>query len=433
MKLVINSLYKNLVNIALMFLFIAVFLIKLPPLYIFSTPSRLFTTHVLAKIILMGIFIYLFLNIKTRKKITKNNAMRVLLIYFISQSISIISANDVILFLKDYQNLISSLVLFVTAFVLLQTQRYKRILFGFIVSTGIFIVGLDFIFYLFPNQTLSIVNELIQKEVLEYYTYNLQRGRYNLYLNTELFLPFFITAFLFFTKDKLSKTSLSLTIFLTIFLTFVSNFRHRLLFLLFVLISYGIFLWVKRAIKLKQITIIFFLFVLTSIISSLLFVRTFYERSIINRVFLEDETEDINSLRWRANNLRRSIDLAISSPFFGIGLGNYQKYAEDMSKFKIKYRARGKFFLETPTDPHNIISKTISETGIVGFMGLIIMIIFFLSRDILLLKRNTAAYIVPYIISFWGLFILSLITPSITIFRGGWMWFLRGIIESIHM
>ena len=34
-------------------------------------------------------------------------------------------------------------------------------------------------------------------------------------------------------------------------------------------------------------------------------------------------------------------------------------------------------------------------------------------------------------ISFWGLFLLSLITPSITIFRGGWMWFMRGLIEGL--
>ena len=53
-------------------------------------------------------------------------------------------------------------------------------------------------------------------------------------------------------------------------------------------------------------------------------------------------------------------------------------------------------------------------------------------RDWVLIKTSKSFEIFAYIVAFWGLFMLSIFTPSITLFRGGWMWFIRGCLEGQH-
>lgn len=407
---------------------LAMFLIKIPPFYISPFTTKFLTSHVLAKLILGGLFLYFIINTKIRTKLN-NKALIFPFLFFLSQTISVIAAKDILLFLKDYQNIIFALLILILGFIYGLNKKNKEIIFNFIIITGILVVVLDFVYFLFASQFLSFISNFVQKEALPVYIANFERGRYNLYLNTELFLPFFISAFLF-TKQNKNKTLSSIAIFLIIFFSFVSNFRHRLLFLMFALISYGILILKNKNLNIKKILLTFSGIFIIGAISSLLIARIFFQHDIINRLFLQDEIEDVKSVNSRVDNLNKSIELFKSSPLVGIGLGNYQIYMKDNGKFSIFDPVAKELNSQSISDPHSIVSKTLSESGAIGLMSLTIMVLFYLRRDIIYLRENDSLEISAYIISFWGLFILSLITPSITLFRGGWMWFMRGILEG---
>ncbi|MEK7597042.1 MAG: O-antigen ligase family protein [Patescibacteria group bacterium] len=407
---------------------LVMFLIKIPPFYISPFATKFLTSHVLAKLILGALFIYFILDTKIRTKLNKKVLIFPLL-FFLSQSLSLIAARDIYFFLKDYQNIIFSLLILILGFIYGQNKKNKEIIYNFIFTIGILIITLDFVYFLFASQFLSFISIFVQKEALPVYIVNLERGRYNLYLNTELFLPFFIGAFLF-TKQNKNKILFSIAIFLIIFLSFVSNFRHRLLFLMFALISYGFLIVKNKNLNVKKILLTFSGIFVIGAISSLLIARVFFQHDIVNRLFLQDEIEDVKSVNSRVDNLNKSIELFKSSPLAGIGLGNYQIYMKDNGKFYIFDPVAKELNSQSISDPHSIVSKTLSETGMTGLISLTIMVLFYLRRDIIYLRENDSQEISAYIISFWGLFILSLITPSITLFRGGWMWFMRGILEG---
>lgn len=425
--------YKYLELIILIVFLLAVFLIKLPPLYFLSIPSKLYTTHVIAKLIIIGAPLYLLTNNKIRKNIQNNKVIKFPLFYLLTQSVSIIVASDVFLFLKDYQNLLASFLLFIIAFVFAQKKDYANFINKFIILVGVIIIIIDLIFYLFSNQFIFITKNFIQIEAFSLYVFNLQRGRYNLYLNTELFLPFFINFLLLSKQDLLKKMMGTIAIILTIFLAFVSNFRHRIIFLIFVIFFYGFFLLVKRKAKNLKAVVAFLSISLLGLLFSLLIVRNYYQWDIVDRLLLQDQTEDVQTINLRINNYKQSIELLLTSPFIGVGLGNYKIYVENRAKHLVINKLQNDVYTASIQDPHSIISKTAGETGIIGLFGLIIMILFFLRRDLYFLKKGITPNIFAYVISFWGLFILSLITPSITIFRGGWMWFIRGILEGHYI
>jgi len=416
-------------RIDLVLFLITMFLIKLPPFYLSSATSRFLTTHVVAKVIIGIIFLYSLINTKIRAKLNHKSIIFPLL-FFISQTLSIVKAADTVLFLKDYQNLIIALLIIILGFIYGQSKKNSSFIYKFILITGVFTIFLDFIYFLFSRQFISFISIFIQKEMLPVYIINLDRNRYNLYLNTELFLPFFITVFII-SKEKSKKRSSLIAVFFTIFTTIISNFRHRLLFLIFVLIAFGYNFYCKRKeINIKKIFTVFFIVFLLASISSLFIARTFFQKNIVNRLLFQDEFEDVNSINTRLNNFENSMKLFYSSPLFGVGLGNYQLYQGNNKEFSVVDPIKRNFMVESRSDPHSIISKTTGESGIVGGLALWAMIFFFLRRDWIFIKKNDSYKIFAYIVAFWGLFMLSLITPSITIFRGGWMWFLRGLIES---
>lgn len=415
--------------IGLMLFLLAMFLIKLPSFYLSSATSKFLTSHVVAKIIIGIIFLYFLIDIKIRKKLNHKSII-LPFIFLISQTLSILRAVDTVLFLKDYQNLIFFLLIIILGFIYGQRKKNASIIYKFILITGVFVVFLDFIYFLFSHQFIYFISIFIQKEMLPAYILNLERGRYNLYLNTELFLPFFITIFLI-SNNKLNKIYSLVAVSFITFSTIISNFRHRLLFLIFVLISFGYNFFQKRKktyIK-KYVTIFFAVFLLVTF-SSLFIARTFFQKDIVNRLLFQNEFEDVSTINTRLNNFKNSMKLLSSSPVFGVGLGNYQLYQGNNKEFSVIDSMQRDFMVESRSDPHSIISKTAGESGIIGLLALGLMIIYFFRRDFLFIKEDGSYEVFAYIISFWGLFILSLITPSITIFRGGWMWFMRGLLEG---
>lgn len=423
----INNFRINLFKMIDLTLFLlAMFLIKIPPFYISPFTTKFLTSHVVAKLILGGLFIFFIFDSKIRTKLN-SKLLFFPFLFFLSQTLSVIKANDILLFLKDYQNVVFAFFIFLMGYIFVRGKDNLSIIYNFILTTGLSVIIIDFTYLLFSAQFISFIKVFVQQEMLPVYILNLERERFNLYLNTELFLPFFINVFLL---KKHNKSLTLIAIFLIIFLTFVSNFRHRLLFLVMSLISYGILIIREKRVNARKVISILLIIFVIGTASSLLVTKVFFQHDIINRLLLQNEFEDIFTINSRVDHLKQSASLMTSSPIFGIGLGNYQLYNNKNSTFSIIDPIAKQFRTESSNDPHSIISKTMGETGLLGLVTLAFMILNFMIRDIYYFREKKLSTITPFIIAFWGFFILSLITPSITIFRGGWMWFLRGILEG---
>lgn len=416
----------NLKLLFYVFLFL-IFLIKTPPFYyIPGVNNTLFSSHSFAKIIIILIFVFLLFFFREKiKNVSKNKATNLLIFFLIFQSLSFISSKDDLLFWKSYHNIIVAIIIFITTLFFLRERQNKKVLNDFIIFTGFFLIVLELIFFLSPKKFIFYFQNIFQKEVFDAYLTNIYRGRRSLDLNLELFLPIFLVE-IFTNKQNFLLIVFSIIL---IFLSFISNFRTRALMIFFGLLT---FILIAKISKIKKIIflIIFGMIVIFSLkISNLL-----YSFNIIDRFLeLENVTIEPNSANFRINNIQKSIDFFLSSPLFGVGLGNYGLINENKEKysFSILEKSIKNYYLDMRYSPHNILFHILSETGIFGLISFLAIIVNFFIEDYFYLKKRQINYCFGYILSYWSIFIFLLLNPSHTIFNIGWFWFIRGVIESL--
>ncbi len=431
------------------YLFLAsIFLIKITPFYYLPIANKLFSSHTLAKLIIgLIFFISLLVNRNQIKKSLSENKKIFLLIilFFISQSLSIINTIDIILFWKSYHNLITALLIFFIGFLFIKPDRpVIRMLHIFLIFTGVIAVFLEVVFLIFPDQFLNFSSRFIQQEVLDAYLTNFFRGRISLDLNTELFLPVFLLNSLFYYNHKIYNKSIFffLISLIIIFLSIISNFRTRVLCSLFSILMVLVVFFLKIIKKnyrldfiknIFNIIFIILIFLLTAN-SALKLSNNIFRFNVIDRVLMEDRYEDVGSVNFRAASIARSYEIFKAFPLTGIGLGNFIyfnshlvgiKYSLVVSKSEKNYHELVLY------SPHSIFAQTISETGLLGIVFFLVLIGYFIIKDFRLLRYSKTKYIYGYIIASWEIFIFTLFNPSSTIFIIGWFWFLRGIIEVL--
>lgn len=412
-------------NITLLF-FIAFFLLKFIPLEFETIGIPILTTHVAGKILIFLVTTYhLFID---KSNVSKSVAAKILLFYFVTQSVSIITAKDVTLFLKDYQNLFFNILIWFNAFILIQHHGNKNKFFSFTLFLGVVITVVEFIYYLFPNQFFAVGQLIIQNEVYETYQFDFGRDRYHLYLHTEMFLPFLIH-YLFQLKKPSMYVLYLVVITISIVLSIVSKFRRK--FIIAILGgAYTLFTLKNEFFVQKSKAIIILIGICFIVIFG---ISLFGEKSytVIDRILLTEE-QDIATIDTRKESLWRSIDLLSSSWITGVGMGNYQLYVSDNNKTQIADSVSKRLYQRSSADPHSIISKTMAETGIVGLIGLSVMIIFFGIRDVKRYRFFQEWEIHPYITGFWLLALYSLFSPFTTVFVSGLFWYFRGVIEGVY-
>ena len=139
----------------MLFLFsAAIILIKLPPFYLFSQlPSTAFTSHVLAKVLLL--FITFFLVKIYWQQLTQHKvAILVVFIFFLSQSAAVFGAQQLVFFWKQYQNVITAVLIFFSSCFF---TREKRLTwwFSLIYAIGVGVVIAELLFLLFTDSVSS--------------------------------------------------------------------------------------------------------------------------------------------------------------------------------------------------------------------------------------------------------------------------------------
>ncbi len=419
MKNLLNSMKKLLLKINnlkyLSFILVMSLIItRLPPFYIIPYKYRFFTSHSIVKVFH---FILLFFLLKNNGKelseiYSKNKIyLNLIVVYFLIQSISVITALDINAYLNSFQTVVITYTIFINSILLLSKTKYPLIKISFFIRKfAILIIFLEIIFFIFNKHLLPL--SFLQNEYLDAIMYNIDRQRYTLELNPETLLPF-----VFISTSKYTNVIL---VTLVAFTSFLSNFRSRLILLFFSLILM-VRLYSKEINQKLIITLTIILVPLLVLVSNEIF-----SSNVLRRF-----SEIITSKRqdYRILSINKTFDIIKKSPLLGVGLGNYDSiYRDNKSNNSLLLPKYAKNYTNLVSkSPHNIFLSSLSETGVIGFISLSILIIYFLKFDIYLIKQKNKQ-LIPYIISAWSTFIFTLFNPSHTIFVIGWFWFMRAIV-----
>jgi len=422
----VNKVINQIKRHELILFFIALFLLKVPPFYVFVR-SQFFTIHVVSKVII--VFLLLIKAIKNDFRTEGRKWVFVaVFLYLVSQSVSVINAENITYFWKKYQTIIGSITLFYLSYLMAKDTSYYKKIMSFVYFAGLFMVTIEFFLYVFPGFFMFLIKYFFQREIADLYLYNLNEGKYNLYTSIEIFLPFFTYETVkALQKNQKFKMFVNLSmICCTCLLTFVSQFRTRLLQLilaLFLSIWHFLFGKINRLTgsgknNLKLALVILILFVL------------FFKNTglnLIKRTFLPN-SDDKKTVLYRFTGLAQSYKLFLQSPIFGVGLGNYKYYINN-TNIKIENNPETEHSRITLEDPHGIISETIAETGLFGFIATLLMLLIFIIEDGRLIRKKND-FVIACIIASWTILIRGLVSPINTLYLVGWFWFFRGVVSA---
>lgn len=417
--MIIGYLKKSFQNPLYLFL-ICLFLIKIPPFYIIPLIKNGFlTTHTLARLIVVILFLnQIFINKKYF--FYKSKPIIIFLIYFGFVSLSIISTVNIKDYLLRYKDIVfPGLFLFLTL-----VFKYKK---NDILKIFFYAAIVNFFYQIFlfinPRAFTSFAGFFVYSSHLELVLINIGRARIFIETYDEIAIPF---VFYYLSISNKGKEKIYLyTILAFISLpSFLSNFRSRILMLLFSFIMSFIFLTKKR---LNQKILIFIILMFIGYFSYIILNYNF-KFSFIDRFALTDKKEDINTIGYRWNNIVISEKIAESQPLLGVGLGNYyDNLPPEKKSFLSLSNWQNKEAQIASTNPHNIFAQILSELGFISLFFYLIMISYFALSDIkILLKQNNFPKAI--IISFWSLFIYSLFNPTTTLTYNSLFWILRALI-----
>jgi O-antigen ligase len=392
-------------------IYYAVILVALlPPLFIFSP---MFTTYRVGGFILV-VLLLLFLWLK--KMFPVHTLLeKLVLILFIAQSLSILSANNGEAFINAYENICYGLVFFFVSSVVITKKNTDTILSLLVITAGI---TLFLRLCIFLDIFTWIGNFVIHPGYMEIVMMNVGRGRVFIDSYEETILPLCLY---FIAEKKYIKTNSFLIIGIAI-MSVLSGFRTKVLMFLLSIILPLFFLG-----KVRKLTVI--LLVCTTIIFSFLYMTNSIGGGISLIERLHTDVDDITT--GRATRVQEGMLMGMSSPFIGVGLGNYfDNIPFSMQKsFSLFNQKREELALAAP-DPHNIFISLFAETGIVGLGSFLFLLTYFLYKDISLLRKKGYEKVKIVSVSFWVLFSYSLANPSGSISYITLFWLFRVVIEK---
>ncbi len=428
MHTVLNRINSYFSKFGIYVLCITVFFIRLPPFYLVPIPSSLVTSHSLARYLAIVLFITGSLNmiIKRRKTPLAPILSALLLLYFTSQSISILKAINIESFLIIYKNLTLALLIFICTLLIADShQKINKILTAIVVTITIELVYQLITYIQSPSFIFESLKAILYERYWDAIELNLLRDRFFVDIYNSALLPIFFY-YLFNSKKQISKIFFVFSSLALSFFSIVSNFRTQVFMLT---ISYfGSVLFLINTVR-RRITVIALSFIL--LIAGHQIGQLYSGQSALTRIFSPEE-EEYATISGRITWWSYTIEMARLSPVTGIGLGNYYDYlpySEKKGNMSLSSYFRDLKAL-TLSDPHNIFFVTLAETGILGLISLISLIIIFVSHDIKYLQKNNRL-LNTLIISFWSLSSYSLFNPSVNNSYLSTLWLLRGLIEKV--
>jgi len=365
--------------------------------------SGLPSQHGLSKAIWIFISIlYGYSIIKSEERIQKKHIVFVwmYLIFLLSQAISIVNAFNIYGYMEMMEEyVIMGMFILSTLWISQQKNPGKTFLTVIMAVTSIDLAQYT-ILYLFPDIVNSGISGYFNQEYLSIINFNLGRGRIYFESYAEAYLPLLL--FVGINKSGLlQKASFVSTATLIIF-SYITNFRSKFITLIFSLLSSIIIL----SNKIKTLLLV--------LIPSLIITLVFSGNIVLERFNISSDWENLRTIESRLVNWEMALDMGIQNPIFGVGSGNYFDYVDSSLKRSVTiFKDIEREFSLGIIDPHNILAKTFAETGLVGILGLVALLVFFIYKDVSILKsKNTFPKLL--VVGFWTIFIYSLANPGFT-------------------
>ncbi|PIU74371.1 hypothetical protein COS77_01970 [Candidatus Roizmanbacteria bacterium CG06_land_8_20_14_3_00_34_14] len=388
----------------LILFYLSFFLIRLPPLIL---PFNL-SSHILFRLINFIILIKLFF--LNKKTIKFKGIIIFLLLFFVSQSLSVINVINFNTYLYFFERLVTVCLFTLVSHSLINNQKKTDVIIKLINITAIINVILELTMFFSP-QFVNFLYKFIHPSVLDIFVFNVNRGRLYFESYGEVFLP--IILYLFFKEKLLFKKIIYWLVVLgIILLAFWSNYRDR-----FVVVCFSLFttLMIFRKdifkIKIKQNVIFLFATVLI-FIGGFFYIYQTRGYSVIDRLLLQDKEEDISSLVSRGILINEAVSIGRQFPLLGVGIGNHYDHLPSFMKNQ-RYRMIGQnrnFLDATLLYPHNLFVQIFVETGLLGLLFFLFILGVFIKKDFKILKSKNDLY-KALIVSFWALILYAMFNP----------------------
>ncbi len=411
-------------NWRLIFLIISIVLIRLPPFYFTPIPSSILMSHTFSRLLISILFAY-YLYRKPAKQPPKI-LLTLVFIWFLTQSLSIIHAVNISAFIDVYKDIVFSIILFFTTYYTTTEKNVLLLTKGIIAATVVqlaFQIGI----YFFPNLVLSGLQRLIHTSYLDFFDYQFSRGRFFGDTLDEITTPLMIF-FLVRTPSWKNKILLLIVLGGVTFITLASNWRTK--FVLFILSLLGSVITFQRFHK-KILPILLAFVAIFIVISNFLSLQT-YGVNVFDRIVYA-EVDETTPIIARFNYWKEAAEMGKSSPFSGVGLGNYfdnlSSSSQNLSRSSQLNRYTHFVIID---DPHNIFFSILAASGFTGLISFILLIGYFAIHDLKhYFSAQTAEILKVWIVVFWLMFAYTLFNPWAYFGYLGFFWFTRGVIEKL--
>ncbi len=409
-------------QIALFLFLLAIFLFKIPSFYIIPTVhNSLLTSQVLARLILVGIFLYFPIrNYLTQIESFADKKIRVTLIFilllFSLQSLSILYTGNTLGFLTRYKDIVIGYMAF---FIFYYFHREVKSIIAVLLLSALANSMYQILIVFAQDIFQSIGSFFIYEKQFELSIINFERGRVFSDSYDEFLIPILLLPHI-----KVYKRQLSLFLFSLIsFLSFISNWRIRVLMATLALVGSGFFLLKKSANTIAGYVLLFFF---TGILVTV-FAQYTIGFSFLDRFLLQNKYRDVETLTFRVTQFQQGLEIGGSTPL-GAGLGNYydnlSTSEQTIFTSSVLQQREVRYVREYI---HNIFFLMIAESGFWSLLVFLILLYVFVKNDLKILKGKTLEK-KALVVSYWTLFVYSLFNPPVPGTYQILFWGLRGLL-----
>jgi len=403
-------------------------LIRIPNIYIFSVGSPFFLTNNIARFLCIFIII---VNV-FRKNVYKTQLFTVLFIvlYFISQSLPILSTHNYQSYLTAYKDVSFGMLFYYLGYLII--SKKGRLSVPFILLLAVCINLFIELFLYFDSPLRDLMKLFMTDNYSSFFNYQADRNRFFGDSLDETFIPILLYILFLSPKEKpMTKIISGMAFGVILFFTIIGSWRTKLLIMYFSLFSSLIVVLFQKG---KQ-----FAFPIIAVVVVYMSSTTFFTLGTPHNIFvrlslLGEDYDEKEAIVSRKEFVYEAIEEGMSSPLLGVGLGNFYDNLSALSKDakKTKKIDMYKKFIFVD-DPHNLFISTFASSGLIGLCALFALLMNFIYRDVQhMVNARSDPLMVMLIVTFWSIFIFAIFNPWLYFAYLATFWFMRGIVDKFQ-
>jgi len=319
------------------------------------------------------------------------------------------------------KTLIISMVIFIY-FASLKLDKYKIKKIIVFISWLTLVVGIvSIISYINYSAVLKIIKMFFPEFTYKYFSYEFVRGRIAPIggVVISFLLPISLLG-----KDVYKNITLLVVFILGCVSVLLFNYRSYVISMLFGIVFYAFLILVtflKRKQSLTKVKLI---------LLGMLVVLTVGTKLPVMQRFLFQDQDDVNNILSRLSYMSLATDAFKTNPIIGIGLGNFQKVANPLIATE---KVKAGVLVEEPIylsgNPHNQLLLWLSETGVIGGLFYLILLLSFAVTDLKYIIKTEAKeqVILALIVVSWVFVVTSMLdATSLNLFY--FFYLIRGML-----